>query len=185
VKKVSAILLIALILFNLLGYRLVFSYVQNESDKQLEASLDKNDFDEAELITIKVPISVPYQTDKQNFERVDGELKVNGKIYRYVKRKVADGQLILLCLPDHKKMQLQSAKDEFFKYTNDLVQNNSSKKSDRSKSGIFKNDLSEYEVCSAPSFTSSNGSGRIRNVSRRSDLYPSSPHSSPEQPPEI
>ncbi|HKG69981.1 MAG TPA: hypothetical protein VKA92_14000, partial [Segetibacter sp.] len=122
-KKLSAIFLIALFLFNLFGYRILFNYEQQQSDVRLEASLDKQDYNDADLVTIKVPLSLPYVNNQQNFERVDGEITVNGKILKYVKRKIADGNLILLCLPNDHKMRIESAKEEFFKYTNDLVQN--------------------------------------------------------------
>ncbi len=96
-----------------------------------------------------------------------------------------DGQLILLCLPDHEKMKLQSAKDEFFKYANDLVQNHSSKRSDHSKSGIFKNLMGEYDFFTTPYITHSGVSQTDYNISKNSENLPSSPHSSPEQPPEV
>lgn len=183
-KKLSAILLILIFLFNLCGYRLFFNYAQKQSVLTLEASLDKNEFDESQLITITVPLSVPYQNNQQDFQRVDGELKLDGKIYRYVKRKLCDGQLILKCLPDHKKMQLESAKDEFFKYSNDLVQNNQSKKSDNTKSGIFKNLSFEYEnvVCSI--LTSGFNVAITPYYTNYLEHFPSTPHISPDQPPQ-
>ncbi|MDQ6814674.1 MAG: hypothetical protein M3040_13115 [Bacteroidota bacterium] len=182
-KQVAAIFLIALFLFNFFGYKLVFNYLQNQSDVRFEASLDKDEFNEAELITIKVPLSVPYQNNQQNFERVDGELTVNGKIYKYVKRKIYDGQLILKCLPDHEKMKLQSEKDEFFKYSNDLVQSNSSKKPDHSKSGMFKNLVGEYDDFAASYPIHYSSSLTNHGKSLYLVILPSSPHSSPEQPP--
>jgi hypothetical protein len=185
VKKLSAILLIALFLFNLYGYRLVFNYAQQQSDATVEASLDKNDFDESELVTITVPVSVPYQNNQQDFERIDGELKLNGKIYKYVKRKLSDGQLILKCLPDHKKMQLESAKDEFFKYANDLVQNNQSKKSDHSKFGVFKNLIGEYDHVPYQIITASSNVSVILYNKNYLAYFPSMPHFSPDQPPEF
>ena len=184
-KKLAAILLIAIFLFNLFGYRLLFNYAQQQSDIRLEASLDKDEFDEAELVSIKVPLSLPYLNNQQNFERVDGEITVKGKIYKYVKRKIVDGNLILLCLPDNNKMRIESAKEEFFKYANDLVQNNHSKKSKDSK-GAFKNLTGEYDnspVQFTPPYSVPNII--IYRVSDRLNYLPSSPHSSPEQPPEL
>jgi len=185
VKKLSAILLLAIFFFNLFGYRILFNYVQQQADVSMEASLDNNDFNEAELITITVPLSVPYQNSQQNFERVDGELKVNGKIYKYVKRKITDGQLILKCLPDHQKMLLQSAKDDFFKYANDLVQNNQSKKSGNSKSGIFKNTVAEYDCFTTNVTANPVGSDNLSGIPAYQEFFPSSPSSTPDRPPEF
>lgn len=184
-KKLSAILLIAIFLFNLFGYRLLFNYAQQRSDVRLEASLDKNDFNEAELITIKVPLSLPYQNDQQHFERVDGELTYNGKIYKYVKRKISNGELVLMCLPDHRKMKLQSVKDDFFKYSNDLAQNNGSKKSDHSKANVFKNLVSEFDHYALTGITHCSVVTATYSLSNQLNYLPSSPHSLPEQPPEL
>jgi hypothetical protein len=185
VKKISAILLIAVFLFNLFGYRLLFNYAQQQEDVNFEASLDKKIYDEAELITIKVPLSVPYQNSQQDFERVDGELNINGKIYKYVKRKIVDGELILKCLPDHEKMQLQSAKDDFFKYANDLVQHNDSKKSNNSKAGLFKNLMTEYDNYASEIITHNSDIASLSFHTNYSQHLPLSPHFSPDQPPEI
>jgi hypothetical protein len=142
-KKTAAISLLLLLLFNLCGYRVWFYYQQQQSDKKLEVSLDKNQYNEKDLITIKIPISLPYQSNWSDFQRVNGEISFNGKIYKYVKRKVWDGQLILLCLPDENKMRLETARDDFFKLANDLMQNNSSKKS--GSENLLKNVLSDYD----------------------------------------
>ncbi|HEX8279456.1 MAG TPA: hypothetical protein VF540_12205 [Segetibacter sp.] len=185
-KKLSAILLIALFLFNLFGYRILFNYEQQQSDVRLEASLDKQDYNEADLVTIKVPLSLPYVNNQQNFERVDGEITVNGKILKYVKRKITDGNLILLCVPNDNKMRIESAKEEFFKYANDLMQNNHSNKSSNTKSGVSKNLMTEYYINTfsdcAPAFS-------IRmhtyDITSQSKFLPPSHYNLPERPPEI
>ena len=82
----------------LFGYRFVADYMQQRSDKQLEAHLDKNNYKESELIELKVPIHLPYQTTWAEFERYDGEVELNGILYKYVKRKVVNDTLVLLCI---------------------------------------------------------------------------------------
>ncbi len=145
VKKLAAIIMLFLLLFNLIGYRAWFYYTQQKADKQLVASLDKEAYNDNDLITIKIPLSLPYQTDQRDFERVDGEIKLNGTIYKYVKRKVYHGELVLLCLPDHNKMKLESAKGEFFKLANSLQTNTPTKKPVNSSTVSINNILSEYD----------------------------------------
>jgi hypothetical protein len=120
VRKLAAILFLALLVFNLAGYRIWFYYAERESDAAMEAKLDAKSYNENELITISVPLNLPYQTDWNDFERVDGEIVVNGKTYKYVERKIVHGELILKCLSDSNKAQLTSAREEFFKVANDL-----------------------------------------------------------------
>jgi hypothetical protein len=183
-KKLTAIFLVIIFLFNLGGYRLWFYFEQQRSDKNLEALLDKEEYNEAELITIKVPLPLPYQSDSKDFERITGEINFNGKIYKYVKRKIENGEFVLLCLPDKNKMQIEKAKEDFFKNTNDLTQNNS-KRSDNSKSISFKKASSEYDQYSLSFKINS-----LNNISQNFGLHKvesllSSPHISPEQPPDF
>jgi hypothetical protein len=161
----------------------MFNYMQQQSDVKMEASIDNNNYNEKDLITIKMPLSMPYQLDQKDFERVSGEVTYNGKIYKYVQRKVSNGELILQCLPDENKMKLQSAKEDFFKFANDLQQNNSSKKSNTSD--FSKNWLSIYDKHDADknefSFTQNSSSFYSEIIF----AYSSGTHISPEQPPDL
>lgn len=143
-KKIAAILLLGTLLFNWFGYQLLTDYLQYRSDKKLEAKLDDNDYDEAHLIELKVPVSLPYQTNWDDFERYNGEIEIDGVHYKYVKRKVYNDSLILLCLPNESKMQIENARENFFKLVNDLQSTKSQKNSEKHHSLAFKNLLSEY-----------------------------------------
>lgn len=183
-KKLAAILLIALFTFNLFGYRILFYVAQQQSDNNMGRALDRNEYDEKDLVTIKIPISIPYQVEQRDFDRVDGEINLNGRIYKFVKRKVCDGNLVLLCLPDQNKMHLQSAKDELAKYSNEL-QNSGSKKTDNSKSTAGKNFSNDYNQHTTLSQVFFENTGKTSQYSKEYALLSSTLHSSPEQPPEF
>lgn len=183
-KKLAAIFLIIIFLFNIGGYRLWFYFEQQRSDNRIEILMDKEAYNEADLITIKTPLSLPYQSNTTDFVRVSGEINFNGKIYKYVKRKIDNGSLVLLCLPDKNKMQLEKAKADFFKNTNDLAQNDNSNKSDNSKSISLKNTASEYDqYLFAFKLNPANNILGHFGLYKIDDLV-SSPHVSPEQPPD-
>ena len=184
-KKIVSALLIFLLLFNWFGYNLVVNYLQQKSDIHLEALLDNNEYNDAQLIELKVPTHLPYQTSWASFERYDGEVEMNGILYKYVKRKVANDTLYLMCIPNTKKMNLETARDDFFKNTNDVSQNNNSKKSDNSKSS-FKNLLSEYDGYSfiLNLNVSDRPSDNFHHTTQVNNVL-SAPHISPEQPPDI
>lgn len=160
-------------------------YAQQNADVQLEASLDKDDYNDADLLTIKIPLNLPYQTSQANFERVNGEIKVDGKIYKYVKRKVSNGELVLQCLPDYNKMKLQSARTDFFKYTNDLVQSNKSGKSDHSKTVVFKKLTLDFYATDDKAIACIIHSSNHYKGDRPEPDLPSSPRNLPDQPPEL
>lgn len=143
-KKAAAILLAALLCFNWYGYRLVTEYLQYQADLQLEVRLDNNDYDESQLIELRIPLHLPYHNDWNYYERYDGEIEFRGIHYKYVKRKIERGDLVLLCLPDNAKQRIQSAKEEFFKLVNDLQQDTTGKTTNPGKSSVQKNFFSDY-----------------------------------------
>ena len=185
-KKAAALFFITLFLFNLFGYRLVVQYMQQKVSNQLEASLDKNLYSDSQLIELKVPMNLPYQTDWAGYQRYDGEIDVDGIMYKYVKRKVANDTLYLMCIPNTKKMSLETAKNDFFKLSNDLTQNNNSKKSDNSKTISFKNLQGEYDEYSFVLHTLNIYDNNMNSrPAMNSENLISSPHVSPEQPPDL
>ena len=159
--------------------------MQQQSDIQLKASLDKNIYNEEELVAVKIPLSLPYQNDQKEFERVDGEISFNGKIYKYVKRKIAEGNLILLCLPDYNKMRLKKEKEDFYKDANSLAQNSGSKKQENSKGNAFKNLLSEYDQVHYKFQSALFKVPLSHRFLNQNNLLAAAPHASPEQPPEL
>jgi hypothetical protein len=143
-KRIASILLLCILLFNWFGYRLLSDYYEQQADMILEQKLDNSEYDESQLIEIKVPLKLPYQNNWKGFERFDGEIEVDGIHYKYVKRAVCNDSLILLCLPNEGKMRLLSARDEFFKLVNDIQNPSQGKKSDSGKSQSVKNPVTEY-----------------------------------------
>jgi hypothetical protein len=82
-------------------------------------------------------------------------------------------------------MRLQLAKDEFFKYSNDLVQSHQSKKSGNTKSGLFKNVLSEYNITACDSTHVYPNKVHTYSIPLELKFLPSSHYKLPEQPPEV
>ena len=116
----------------------MYDCMQKQANKQLEVALDNNVYDESELVVLKLAVHLPYQTSWSSYERYNGEIELNGVKYRYVKRKLANDTLYLKCIPNTKEMKLQTAKNDFFKLTNDLVQNKNPKKADNSSNSVLK-----------------------------------------------
>jgi hypothetical protein len=118
-RKLTALILICLLVFNWFGYRALLQYLEDKNNFTLQAKLDRQQYDPADLVEIRVPLNLPYITDSKDFENYIGETTINGSHYRFVKRKLANNELILLCIRDKEKDQLQKAGTEFFKQVND------------------------------------------------------------------
>lgn len=166
-RILASIFFLSILLFNSGGYRLILDSIEAQQNTALELQLDEKQYDETAMIEIRVPVSLPYQTDWKEFERVDGEVEFNGMHYKFVERKLQGGEMIYKCLPNENKTQLVNARENFFKLVNDLqTQESSSKKSATNHSvktfsfdycddlkswilGALKQETSSYNIFSA------------------------------------
>jgi hypothetical protein len=118
-KKISAILLLAILLFYTAGYRMLFSIMENNASAKLEKQINSGKYNEDELVEVRIPLSMPYYSDKE-FESVSGETDWNGNHYQYVKRKVEGNTLVLLCLPNFEKNTIAAVENDLTKNLSDL-----------------------------------------------------------------
>ena len=105
-RKTAAILLTLILLFNLCGYRILINFLQQKADTKLETRIDNSEYDESQLIEIRVLMNMPYQQRYTAFERHYGEIEIDGKSYTYVKRKIEGDVLILKCIVNQSKEEL-------------------------------------------------------------------------------
>jgi len=163
----------------------MFDYMQHKASQQLEAVLDNNSYDESELIELKVPVHLPYQNSWTSYQRYNGEIELNGVMYKYVKRKLANDTLYLKCIPNTQKMYLETAKNDFFKISNNLLQNSNSKKQDNTKSvtktlqPVFYESSLSIKIHSPFMIQQKNWSP-CKDAKIQNDF-----HLSPEQPPDV
>jgi hypothetical protein len=121
-RIIVTFLLLLILLFNWFGYRLVIGMLETQANSELEARLDENRYDDSQLISIKVPVRyLPYYSNSGEFQRVDGQIEIGGVQYTYVKRRIFHDSLEMLCVPNHLAMQLRTAENEFFRFSNDLA----------------------------------------------------------------
>jgi len=131
-KKVLSILILAFLLFNWGGYRIVSSYFEGRAEENFQAAVDQDIYDEAALLHIKVPSNLPYTNSSPSYEAVNGNIEINGVSYTFVKRRFMNDSLELLCIPNAEKTGIINARDNFFRLANDFVSNNTSKKTNSS-----------------------------------------------------
>ncbi len=142
-KKLAAILLLAIFAFNLFGYKLFSYYATKMADKSITAAVDNSLYNEADLMLVTKAINLPYYNNTNDFTRAYGETEINGVYYTYVKYRIHNNQLELLCLPNTQKTKIQQAKSNYFNAIAD-VEN----KTEKGKAGhafTQKNTISEYE----------------------------------------
>lgn len=107
----------------------MIDFMQDQQATILEARLDKEEYSNDQLVSIKTPLNLPYYTNSENFERTYGSINVNGVEYEYVKRRVYKDTVELLCLPNDAKTNLQSVKNQLYQLSVEGTTSGSNKKS--------------------------------------------------------
>jgi len=93
------------------GYLPLYNYLINKADEQQISVVERQGYADSELIVVKTALHLPYFTSNSDYVRVDGRIELNGIHYNYVKRKVSNDTLYLLCLPNQKKTALYAEKN--------------------------------------------------------------------------
>lgn len=112
-----------------MGYYGVFLGLQYKNDKDMIQRLDSEDYSDAETVTIKIPISIPYAADSKGYERVDGKFEHKGEFYRLVKQKLSQDTLYVVCVKDQENKIIDEAMTSFVKtFTDKPVDSHSNAK---------------------------------------------------------
>ncbi len=128
------------LLFNIGGYRFLITVLQAKTVTHLEAAIDNKDYNETDLVEIRVTLNMPYQERYTGFERHYGEITIEGNVYSYVERKVEGDVLILKCIANHSKQELKKTADDLAKSNTGQDQENTGKKQSRSLAKPFSGD---------------------------------------------
>jgi hypothetical protein len=110
-------------LFNVGGYYIVFWGLRQQNSIELTARLDANQYTAEETIELKIPVTLPYPIQQQDFERVNGKFEHNGEHYKLVKHKLLNDTLYIVCIKDQEDKRLVKTMTEYVKLSNDLPSN--------------------------------------------------------------
>lgn len=70
------------------------------------AQIEEGNYDPGLLVEMKVPLRTPYYSSTMMYERYYGEIDLDGNYYSYVKRKVQNDTVYILCLANRDKSEL-------------------------------------------------------------------------------
>ena len=143
-KKIVSILLLVILCFNIIGYKFVANYFEKKAITDMQTALYENKYNEAELVSFKTALNQPYVTNTDGYDYIDGEMDVNGTYYQYVKMRIYNDTLEVLCIPNYTKSNISEKKHELSKQLSDLANTKQSKKSTNGL--VAKTLISEYTV---------------------------------------
>ncbi|NCD70149.1 hypothetical protein [Mucilaginibacter agri] len=119
-KKLIAIVLLSIHLFNLGGYAVLYQYFIYKSDKLMNEQISRNMFNVHDLVEVKVPVNMPQITSWTSYQRISGQIQFRQGCYNYVKLKLTRDTMYVMCIPNYEKTRLVSANIIYAKNIEDL-----------------------------------------------------------------
>jgi len=140
-KRVFALLFLFVFFFNVGGYYIMYWGLRQQANAELRDQLDAGLYTENQTVTIKVPVALPYQTDR-DYERVDGSFEYKGDFYKLVKQKTQSDTLYVICIRDQQEKHLVGEMINYTKLFNDFPSTSQTLK-------LFGNLLKDYTSSAA------------------------------------
>src|SRR5258708_25187170 len=109
-KKFCTIIMLVLFLLNVLGFYGVFLGLQFKYAQEANDQLDAEQYSSVDAVTFRIPLTVPYSTDHQDYERVSGEFEHDGEVYRLADQKVFRETLYIFCVKDNETNKINHAR---------------------------------------------------------------------------
>ena len=155
-KKFVSILVLALMLYNIMGYYLAYLAMVQDTKHEMKEAVKENDEDEG-LVVIKLPYKDGKIREK-DFELVDeDEFMYRGQMFDIARTEIKDNVIYFYCLNDKKEDTLNSALVNHIQ-NNTTGNNAAEKKSNSVIKSLIKNYLPTPDISSA--FSSSGNEGK-------------------------
>lgn len=97
-----SLVLLGLVLLNTLGYHALLESQYASVQRETRISLQNDEISNAQLLTFKVPLNVPYASDAEEYTSVEGEFQHEGEFYQLIKQKRYKDTLYIVCYRDVK-----------------------------------------------------------------------------------
>jgi len=119
-KKGLSIFLLFVFLFNTVGYKALYYFKINSANERIKQQIQATDYAADKLITVKIPLNLPYVADWADYQMAEGEIIYKQKTYKYIKKKIKRDTLFLICLDHSEKNKLDKESEEYNIKVNDL-----------------------------------------------------------------
>ncbi|WP_143090987.1 hypothetical protein [Thermoflexibacter ruber] len=145
-RKLVAIFLVFLLIYNMIGHYLVLIYQQKVANMYFSQSLAHDNIPDDDLFIIKVPASLYVPAKNTDFEPISGSFEYKGKFYDMVKRKVENDTLYIYCANNRYKEKIAS---QIANYVKSYVVDFENDKNNNQNQKLLKSFAKEYLQVSA------------------------------------
>lgn len=119
-RRLIAISLLIIFLFNVGGYYVVFWGMLKGAESDLKVRLDEERYQHDELMELIIPVTLPYPVQENTYRRVTGKFEHEGEFYQLVQQRFEGDTLFITCIKDKQQKRLHSTFRDYVKLINDL-----------------------------------------------------------------
>jgi hypothetical protein len=114
-KRFVSVVVLALFMLNIMGYYGVFVGMRYKNTRDFTVRLHAEDYTEGEMLTVKIPITIPYLQElpsaTENFVAIEHQ----GEFYTLVKQRLVNDTLEMVCVRNHERKQIEDALTDYVK----------------------------------------------------------------------
>ncbi|MDB5061711.1 MAG: hypothetical protein JWP67_1554 [Mucilaginibacter sp.] len=108
-KRLFALFMLCVHLFNTGGYNLIFQYFIHQSEIRMVKNIYENKVDATQLVQIKIPMKSPGIKEWDDYEHIQGQIQLKDAFYNYVGVKMTRDTMYLVCIANDTKTHLVNA----------------------------------------------------------------------------
>ena len=87
----------------------------------MQLKVDENNYKATDLVSFKIALNNSYIAGSDRFEPIEGSVETNGITYQFVKKRVFNDTLEVVCLPNTKQSKIRTLDLELQKQLLDLT----------------------------------------------------------------
>ncbi len=118
-KRILSIVLIFVFLFNVIGYYGIYVAMLRQANMAMNQQIDNDEYAVDQTVTIKIPLTLPYPVQQDNFERVQGNFEHQGEFYKLVKQKYLNDTVYIVCIKNNEEKKAFKVFSDFVKLSTD------------------------------------------------------------------
>ncbi len=90
-----------------------------QANMAVNQQIDNDEYAVDQTITFKIPLTLPYPVQQDNFERVQGAFEHQGEFYKLVKQKYLNDTVYIVCLKNNEEKKAFKVFSDFVKLSTD------------------------------------------------------------------
>lgn len=179
-KRAASIFLVLVHLLNIFGYPGLFFGWEALNNEEVCLDLDSDNYAGSEALTLRIPLSLPYASNHDNYERVNGVFEYEGVMYRLVKQKLYNDTLYVICSRDKVGQHIKHAIQDLAHLMNEHPAG------DKTSSGkLWAKIVKDFETARKLDISPLLSASRINNFHHQTSTYSHSYSNSIDHPPSL